>query len=323
MQRSELRLTGLDGSNLLGFLAALGCLRVLSRVTEDDPRLSWSEGRGGRWTPTLSHPDILDRSTLVNRVSEELGIQPRKTPPDFLERWKNLPKQGHELAAYMHQMQISWPTGSPEASTAAAFLSALASVCPEQQEPIDDTAFRTMSGAGHQDFLGFMRQIFVNTSLDNVDEALFGPWRYADEGFAMRWDSTDYRPHALRAIDPSGDQTVSVRGANRLAIEALPLFPVLPGPRRNATTRFAGEARRDAAVTWPLWRARMSIHSVQSLLLCCPIPKTTSSGSSKRVQQQMRRVQAELAGQGVAAVWQSRRFTEGKFRNFTPAHRLF
>jgi hypothetical protein len=52
-QHTRLTLSGLDGSNPLAFLAALGTLRVLTRAwPERDPRLGW-ESHGGRWTPFL------------------------------------------------------------------------------------------------------------------------------------------------------------------------------------------------------------------------------------------------------------------------------
>ena len=77
-----------------------------------------------------------------------------------------------------------------------------------------DTAFRTMSGAGHQHFLGFMRELAVHTTADQLRRALLSRWDYADSRPSLRWDPADYRPHALRADDPSTDPIKTMRGAD-------------------------------------------------------------------------------------------------------------
>src|SRR3954462_13437760 len=57
---ASLILTGLDGTNPLGFLAALGILAVADTKAAG-ARLSWR--RAGRWHPVLTSP--LDRTALL------------------------------------------------------------------------------------------------------------------------------------------------------------------------------------------------------------------------------------------------------------------
>jgi hypothetical protein len=165
-----------------------------------------------------------------------------------------------------------------------------------------------MSGAGHQHFLGFMRELAIGTGPEHLRGALFEEWNYSDGRPSLRWDAADYRPHALRAEDPSGDPIKTVRGANRLAIEALPLFPTVPSGRRLRTVGFADRSG-ETEVTWPVWSEALDLATVRSLLACAEIQEPEPD-------------RREMMQRKVAQVFRARRFTEGKFRNFSPARAL-
>src|ERR1051325_333322 len=75
----EIELTGLDGGSLLGFLAALGALRILS-VSDGaaDVRMRWTRKR--TWIPVVHHAriDTIEQltSNLASRVCGEQSINP-------------------------------------------------------------------------------------------------------------------------------------------------------------------------------------------------------------------------------------------------------
>jgi hypothetical protein len=143
-----------------------------------------------------------------------------------------------------------------------------------------------------------MRELALGTDKEHLRRTLFTEWDYADGRPSLRWDAADYRPHALRAVDPSGDPIRTMRGANRLAIEALPLFPTAPAGRRIRTTAFR-ESAEGAEIVWPIWTDPLEVATVASLL-------ASSEGKGG-------------ARPGVAQVYRASRFTEGKYRNFSPA----
>ena len=87
-----------------------------------------------------------------------------------------------------------------------------------------------------------------------------------------------------------------MRGANRLAIEALPLFPTAPKTRRIRTTAFQ-EGDNGTEIWWPIWTDALELGTVASLL----------AAGDARVRP------------GVAQVYRATRFTEGKYRNFSPS----
>jgi hypothetical protein len=126
----------------------------------------------------------------------------------------------------------------------------------------------------------------------------------------MRWDSEDDRRYALRWDEPSKDPVRTVRGANRLAIAALPLFPAVPlADNSVGTTGFSGRGSRDTFVTWPIWSGLLTLDTVRSTLGLTALQTHTCEAAS-------------LAPRGICAVYRSQRITLGKYRNFTPARSL-
>lgn len=308
-------LRGLDGSNPLAFLAALGTLRTLTLALPDETvKMSWEQSDGAwrlRVWCSLSH----DTAAIVAKLGEELATainRPSFAVGDNL----NLPAKefrSHLCKAVEHAESLTTPRARVDADFLAAFGS---EVITDDSGTMTDTALRTMSGAGHQHFLKFFREVVQRTDAGHLRRALFSPWDYADEGrgLNLRWDPLDDRRYALRWEDPSGDPVKTMRGANRLAIEALPLLPTMAVGNDLATTTFTGKGARDTYFTWPIWSAQLTEPIVRSLLgqvgtLCY---------KDKATEERRRGIMQDRLALGVVAVYTSARITIGKFRNFTP-----
>jgi hypothetical protein len=168
-----------------------------------------------------------------------------------------------------------------------------------------------MSGAGHQNFIEFMRIIAGRTTAEHIEKALFRPWRYEDavEKQTMRWDPADDVRRALRWRKPSGDPSRGRRGGmlggNRLAIEGLPLLPTIPDGPGLRTTGFVAEGRGATYWTWPIWSDPLPVDVVRSLLAHPSLRRDAERET--------------LSHLGVAEVFRSRRLTIDKYRSFTPA----
>ncbi len=294
-------LTGINGASPLGFLAALGAFRVAQEIHTKRVAMSWAP-TGGAWRPFLHLPDETTPETLVEKLDHHLRA--RADSPAFTVA-KNIKMSASNFHHYSAGAIIHWYSGDNPAL--AAFAAAFGSdgVMDEKGE-IEDTAFRTMSGAGHQHFLQFMNELARSTTPTQIKESLFGPWSYQDTQFSMRWDPEDDRRYSLRWGNPSSDPAKNVRGANRLAIEGLPMFPTMPNASHLATTGFVGKKSNNTFWTWPLWDAAISIDVCRSLLAA---PELANPNLEL----------AHLSPLGVVAVFRSQRITTGKFRNFTPA----
>ncbi len=290
-----LLLRGLDGGNPLAFLAAVGALRTATlAASSDEWRLRWTTHEG-HWTPVLRREAPLTPDCLIELLTPSLKAM--KDAPAFrfadnltvdLQQFRKVAQEAQCASTLEDRCYVDF---------VAAFGCDGFSIS-DKDPKIQDTALRTMSGAGHQHFLKSMRELVKVTEEAHLRNSLFSPWRYADIRPSLRWDPMDDRRHALCWHNPSDTPVRTMRGANRLAIEALPLFPTAPVGRRLHTTGFS--PRRDEGVlfTWPIWDASLSLDSVRSLL------------SLPELQEPQPR-HDRLAAMGVAAVFRSQRITQG------------
>lgn len=92
------------------------------------------------------------------------------------------------------------------------------------------------------------------------EEALFGPWRYEDDYSSWGWDPATYRPGALTSMAPTEMKMEGVAGAYWLAWEAQPLFPCIHG---KGTLGFEWRPR---AWTWATWEEPLDIYAVRALM---------------------------------------------------------
>lgn len=363
-----IELSGLDGGNLLAFMAALG---VASSI--DGSRLSWRQGPG-TWIPVLHHPLAKDADALVENLHERLH---RQVDPGRVKRRKDIEgevaklkkkakeagkeskaplarlkgearteakkqfdseskEQEAELAAKMAEVRFATRNAAPfpefslgqDLTVTPAVFRSYAQEAVDQSSATDrrwvdfvaacgidcfeddngnikDTELRTMSGAGHQHFLGSISDLVECTTVEHLRTALFEPWVYAEEPPRMRWDPADDRQYALRDRNPSTDKSKTVRGANRLAVEGFRLFRTMPVGRTLRTTG-CSTLDRKVVVTWPIWEPPINVETIQSLLVLADL-------------QQREPDVAMLRRRGIAQVFRSRRILVERNRSFTPA----
>lgn len=302
---TELTLPALQGSSFLGFLASLGAFRTLAMLPEaSDVRMRWVPG-GGSYCPVLRLPSPAAPEVIVEKLHAALrGFAGHYVIT--VDKDLKIPRCVFRKLATKAAEDFLTHTDPAAASMVAAFG---CDAVGNEDGTIEDTAFRTMSGAGHQHFLEFMNVLAKETTAEQLREALFGPWRYRDSSPTMRWDAEDDRRYALRWDEPSKDPVRTVRGANLLAIAALPLFPVVPTSSSTvATTGFSGRGSRDTFVTWPIWKGWLGLDAVRSLL------------GLKALQDQSVNSARVFDAPGMAAVYRSQRINPtSKYRNFTTA----
>ena len=117
-----------------------------------------------------------------------------------------------------------------------------------------------------------LRSILSRCQSEHIFRALFQAWDYADalDNQSLHWEPSEDRRHAYQWHMPSGDPTRKrhggMLGANRLALEAWPLFPSFPAGDRLATRGFAGNRANNTSWTWPLWRHPLTKDAVASIL---------------------------------------------------------
>lgn len=293
-----LLLRGLDGSNPLAFLAALGTLRTLTLALPDEKvKMSWEQSDGA-WRPRVFCSLDVDGDALVSRLAASLAKDRQNHPTRFIDY-----KSSHKEAAAFFQ---SVRTGRRIPPGLDTWIVALTSdVNPDATSPLKLT---------RSDYLpGNLDEVLTRTTPQHLFKCLFALWRYDDplDGASLHLEPTEDRRHAYQWNQPSGDPTKkvggSMLGANRLAIEALPLFTGLPSsnPARLLMTGWTGVRSEDARWTWPIWSGPIAM---------CVVPSVLSLAELQLLEVPV----AELMSRGIRAVYRTRRILVEKTPNLTP-----
>lgn len=297
-------LKGLDGSNPLAFLAALGTLRALTRF-ESAVTLGWGIHEG-KWTPNITNIDS-DAERMPELLAELL-------PNNLKMPWnvdKKLPFAASRLREILTELVDGATAPDPDSLDVLAAFGCEAVQNAKGQ--FEDTALRMVrSGdSAGQGFLDYACKIAENTTTEDLALCLFERWAYGDRGSSLRWDPAENREYALQAANPSGDGVLSVIGANRLAIESLALFPTQPGIRGLLTTGFyQPRPKAEYEFRWPIWTTPISLSVVRSLLVHHKLFSTPID-------------QVELRAIGIHAVFASRQVRPNQYyRNFGPARSI-
>jgi CRISPR-associated endonuclease/helicase Cas3 len=313
LSASRICCIGMSGANPLGFLSALGLLRTASLAFPDSlVQMHWSAGEN--WHPVISLAREISEQDFVAAISETL--KDRQNDDHFVRLGKNINVSRSVFRdALVHANQ----TANRKCRTTADFLASFGSdalVSLNDGETIQDSAIRTMAGAGHQHFLETMRNLIETCRPEHIEKTLFSRWRYDDptQSLSLRFDPSDDNRYALRWRDPSGDparkSSGSMIGANRLAIEAIPLLFTAPGSRHLLTTGFTGSRSNDTFFHWPIWD--------QPIPLCVA---QTALWSNDLISKPVNAV--NIRQRGIVSAFCSQRITVGKVRNFSSGRAEF
>ena len=371
---TEIELSGLDGTNPLGYLAALGVLRTLNGMPgADASRMRWNTGN---WRPAVSDHRVTSADQLVEllwsglrrtagpgaaeaaaakrsfdeartrvkqkrdeikrrrlrraerQVAIDAEVRHLKEEAERLRRlWRlqlaaNAPDPAVSLGANLTAPDDefrAFVTDAATTTTAAA--RAWADFCAafgceygtnDPTKRMQATPLALINGSGHQDFLGSIAQLMVQCTADHIRSALLEPWTYPDEGYSLRLDPLEDRRYALMAQDPTGtgNKPRTMWGANRLAFEALPLFPCVAAIPRPKTLCVREDGDR-IFFSWPLWMPPLTLDAVRSLLTLSEIIDDEADSSR------------QLRARGLLAVYRTERIRVGsgasRFFNLTPA----
>jgi len=297
---NPLLLTGLDGSNPLAFLAALGTLRTATNIWRDhNIKMAWKPLHGA-WRAVLI--DVPEEDSLSAKLADFL----KRASPEPFELSRKFP---FEAALFREQAASAQQKAAEFDHIVADFIAAYGcEALMEENGNFVETAFRMLRSAdsGGSGMLAYAKKLAQTTTASEIERSLFSPWGYADAPPSLRWDPVDDRRYALRWDNPSTDVIRTERGANRLAIEALPMFPTSPVNGNLVTTGFTGISSRDTFLSWPIWTEPVSLNVLRSVLALAEL-------------QQAQPDRHVLLSRGIVEIYRSQRITVGKFRNFTPA----
>jgi hypothetical protein len=306
---TTLTLTGLEAHNPLGFLAALGLVRVLDHHAagrgEPPPRLGFVDQ--GAFVANLVTPHTLEEITdLVLRDAaaqadnralqfayDDEGALVAPTGKGATRDLKPSPAGARELLEY---------AATADRRTAAQAMAWFSELVQDNNGKTKPTAFHFT--AGQQAFLEMVEELRTGLTAEHLREALVGPWLNTSSLPSLTWDASISRLYALRAGNPAKERRGSVPGANWLAVLGLALFPVVVQAGRLVTTCVEG-GWKDSIFTWPVWSPAAEVSAIASLLRLDATVWT----------------QRQRAAYGIETVFSSRilRSDQGGYGSFTPA----
>ena len=295
-----LLLNGLDGSNPLGFLAAIGTAVVLQDVFPEI-RLGWEQIEGG-WRPFLSGCGD-DEQEFAEKLSAIL----KDASMTVFDVDNKMPFDAEKLSRKLRDVQYC---SSIADRRDADFLSSFGTeLYPDQKNgQFQDSRFRMVrSGdSAGQGLPFYAKEMRKKVGIDHIQRTLFHAWDYQDTGYSLRWDPIEDQRYALRWRDPSKSSQGTMLAANSLAVEALQWFPVIPVGNQAQTTGFQRLGRRETYFVWPIWTPMVGMETVRSLLalddLKEPVPRSS------------------LAKRGIEEIYRSQRIQQNQYySNFLAA----
>ena len=255
-------LNGLEGTNPLGFLAALG-VQVVFASQPEQPRLWWSDDV----TPHavvdegFTAERIADRAlTVFAKWAESPALKPRQPDGSALPKGDELKLAADDIRTYLSQISLGEPSGS-----LATALVAEGSLDKQGAVAKPSDLYFT---AGPQKFLGMARQILGGTSRKDMLAGFEGPWSYESQLPSLMWDVSDDRVYALAADNPSNqtEKKLTNPGPEALAILGLSLHPVFAGRDRTLTQGCSGSWKAGLLFLAALVQGPLTPFAVKSLL---------------------------------------------------------
>lgn len=319
---------GLDASTPLGFLAALGLLRVLDESASKDlsaaPRLAFREV--GRWRAVLDGVESLDALLGLARADAEawagspvLGFRYVKVQKKGPVRFGGLTPPLAVLRGWMLARLSAEDLRSLEyvaaliAETATQAVDAQDLASPEQLRaegiavdsaaPTDRSCLQTAFDFSSRN-MQFLDQIdcireAVVQSPDWMQRELMCDEPVSEWGRTMGWDTLAKAPGAQYAHRVTANRPAT----EWLAFRGLAFLPVFGRGKSVQTTACRGR-RLNGEFVWPLWIPFATVHTIRSLLA---YPELENSKASA------------LRALGVAQVFRSRLSKLGKYDAiFTP-----
>lgn len=292
---------GLDASTPLGFLAALGLLRVLDdRRSEDQsavPRLAFREM--GRWQPAFDGVDSIEDLVANVRADAEawsgsavLGFRYVKVRKSGPARFGGLTPPLTVLRGWMldrlraeDQCALAYITALI-AETATQVMEDEDQAAPEQLQsegiPIDATVRADRSCL--PTFFDFSsRNMQFLDQIDCIREAIVASPRWAEGELGrnepvsdlvrtMGWDTTAKAPGAQYPHRVTANRPVT----EWLAFRGLAFLPIF-GRGKNVQATACRGRRLNGEFIWPIWVPFASAHTIRSLLAYPGLEATKSS----------------------------------------------
>jgi len=292
-----LLLPGLDGTNPLGFLTALGVLNTLDQSDVHRPATLQWHAEHGSWVPAVYTPTAMSLDQLMLTLRSTLN----NTKDHPALRWQEFCDEPEAVRKLICDNPDAW--------------SACIGVEPLSNTHESKRISQLQAARKDYHVKAIANLLKTEISEDQLHKTLLQPWDYADPlvGLTLHIDPSEDRRYAHQWNKPAGDPSRKTHGnmiaANRIALEAFPLFPTVQVRGVGQTVGFEGRQMHNTFWTWPIWSCATNADVIRSLLASAELQENQPN-------------RQKLLAMGVDAVMRSQRILVGKTPNFTPAQQI-
>lgn len=302
-----IQLPGLRAESLLGFLAALGAFRLIAQ-TNPKAKLRWN-AEGGGWTAELHVSD--EKLTCADKVVDAVYAETSDSSLDHpILEWERFLGKAFTDECIFYRRSALAALSDPSAAK-WDFLPVFTSQQPVKQGDVLEHFDHPFRAARKDYYLGNLKSVLERTRREHIFRTLVRPWDYRDAmaNQSLRLDHGDDRRHAYQwhapTEDPARQKIGCMLGANRLAIEAFPLFPCIAASSGGMAVGFTCVSKTLTWINWPIWNMPCSLPVISSMLNLASVHDRTPR-------------MAELRQMGIDAVMRTRRLPIEKNKVFLP-----
>ncbi|CAB5079330.1 hypothetical protein D3OALGA1CA_1511 [Olavius algarvensis associated proteobacterium Delta 3] len=240
---------GMAAASPIGFLSALGMLRVLASDRGLDVKLGWQNG----------HAVIegIDPESAINELMANMTYRSESLEFNWADSTRKVPPEIYRKTC----------KGMLDDRRALEFMAGWATDAVLYNGYVKPTRMDMTSGA--QKLLRDLRGLAQRVERKHFKVALLGGKYEGQSSFGL--DPIAVRSHAHERQAPTKSKAPGKPGSVWLAFESIPLHPVIPISANRAITT-GWRAHPDSAYVWPIWDAFLCLEEV-SLLRTLPLEK--------------------------------------------------
>ena len=275
---SRYELPALRGADPLGFLAALGAVRISSEVLGLDVRLGWPDGP---WNPAVVDC-VIELDNLIARLQSlaaqtvgdsclvpgSSGFPPTKEGTSGSDPLKALSRR--DARGYSQTSVLLGASGHSEMSK--WIRATLATAAGEPDDPTPTSPFLVWP-TGQSTPARSMASARDEATKPGVISAGLRGWR-RQEGFTGAYlDDRAIRDEFVGQHTSGQMQNSGEPGATWLALMAMPWFPVVATERGVGAVGWVTRPRQPPTLRWPVWRNLLKPPTIRAIL-CHPLVAT-------------------------------------------------
>jgi len=232
-------LKGFAASTPIGFMAALGTLRVLASDRKLDIRLGWRKGHA-----VVQGADI---DKVVTEIMENMVGRDKAPELNWTDSLRKINDEVYRVAC-------SNMIGDQRA---LGFMAGWATDAILKKEAVSVTRMDMTSG--NKKLLKDLRKLAGGVKRNHIESALFGGSYEKQHSFGL--DPVVVRTHAHEHQAPTKTAPLGKPGLIWLAFESIPLHPVIPISSNRAQTT-GWKLWPDAGYMWPIWDGFLTLEEV-------------------------------------------------------------